>query len=318
MQTIDRTGTPAPAPGKPPSSGVGLGPIVLLGIIAIFWGANWPVMKLGLTEFPPFVFRSIASFSAAAGLFAIARANGLPLAVPRKEWRALAIASVLNIGAWNVLVLYGVSLMNSGRASILAYTMPLWAALAGAVLLGERLGPRAILALALGLGGMALLFLGGGGVDGSLAGPLFVIAAAMTWGLGTVSMKYFGFTPPVTVLTAWQHVIGCIPVVIIALVWDVWNMPSSFTWGPVLCVLYNMTVTGILCYWAFFKVVSMLPVVVSTVGTLLVPIVGVAADSLFFGTVPGLADYLALVAVVAAVFLVMTRGPSGGKAESRS
>lgn len=299
---------PPKAPAKPPTAPgkVTVGALVLLGIIALFWGANWPIMKIGLTEYPPFVFRGVASFAAAAGLFAIARASGFSLKVPRAEWRGLVIASTLNIAAWNVLVLYGVGMMNSGRASILAYTMPLWATLAGVVWLRERLSRRSVLALLFGLIGMALLFFGDAqALDGGLAGPLLVVLAAITWGIGTVALKVFAFSPPVTVLTAWQHVIGSIPVAVIALVWDMNNMPDQVTLIPTLCIIYNMTVTGILCYWAFFKVVGMLPVVISTVGTLLVPIIGVASDSLVFRTWPGLIDYLALASVGVAIFMVM-------------
>ena len=133
-------------PGTSDTSGIPAFAVFLLAMLALLWGLNWPVMKLSLAEYPPFVFRAVAGLSAAAGLFALARARGLPLRVPRAEWKGLIIVSVLNMSVWNIAVLYGVDLMESGRAAILAYTMPLWASLTGAWLVKERLSGRSMIA----------------------------------------------------------------------------------------------------------------------------------------------------------------------------
>ncbi|MEO9901824.1 DMT family transporter [Nisaea sp.] len=282
--------------------------IFLLAMLALLWGLNWPVMKLSLAEYPPFVFRAIAGISAGLGLFAMARANGQVLRVPRTEWKGLLIVSLLNMSIWNIAVLYGVDLMESGRAAILAYTMPLWATLTGTWLVKEPLRARSALALGLGLVGVSLLFFGDDrALSGDPLGPVLVVFAAMSWGVGTAAVKYFRFSMSVTVLTGWQQMLGALPIAVIALAWDYQNMPDAVTLVPTLGLVYNMTITGIFCYWAYFSVVNMLPVVVSTVGTLMVPVIGVAADALIFGTVPGIVDYTALAAVVSAVFLVMTR-----------
>ena len=122
--------------------------------------------------------------------------------MPRGERLGIALCAILNLSLWNILVLYGVDLMNSGRAAILAYTMPLWATLTGAFLLREGLSGRSLLALALGMGAMGLLFFAEGQALGnSLAGPLLVIAAAMSWGAGTALVQYYNFTMPLTVVS---------------------------------------------------------------------------------------------------------------------
>lgn len=281
--------------------------IVLLAIIAVFWGANWPIMKVGLAEIPPWVFRASASGVAGIGLFIVAKIGRQSLRIPRHMWPPLILSAVLNMSLWNILVLYGIDLMDAGRAGILAYTMPLWATLMGALVMKDRLGIRAIGGLALGLAGMALLFsVDAKALSGPPLGPLLVVAAAFCWGTGTVVVKNAGFTQPVTVVCGWQHLIGTIPVAIIALVWDIHNV-TEVTFWPAMAVVYNMTITGILCYWAYFKVVSLLPVVASTVGTLMVPVLGVFFNALIFGVQPQWVDYAALVCVVAAVFLVMTK-----------
>ena len=82
-----------------------------------------------------------ASVSGAIGLFAIAKFAGHRLGVLRGERLGIVLCAILNLALWNILVLYGIDLMNSGRAAILAYTMPLWATLTGAFLLREGFGP---------------------------------------------------------------------------------------------------------------------------------------------------------------------------------
>jgi len=285
--------------------------IALLAMIAVLWGVNWPVMKIGLTEIPPFVFRSSASVVSCAGLFLISAIAGHSLRVPKGQWRPLLLGAVLNITLFNVLVSYGILLMDAGRAGILGYTMPLWATVVGVMVLKEPLGPRAVAGLVVGLIGMALLFsVDAAALAGPPLGPLLVIGGAMAWGAGTVVIKQARLTMPITVAVAWQHLIGMVPLALVAVAWD-WRNIGDVTLWPVMALLYNMLITGIICYWAYFKVVSMLPVVASTVGTLMVPVIGVFSNELIYGVTPHPADYMALACVALAVFLVVVRGRSG-------
>ena len=49
---------------------------VPMAILALIWGCNWPVLKLGVTEIPPLTFRSLTLPFAALGLLAVARLSG--------------------------------------------------------------------------------------------------------------------------------------------------------------------------------------------------------------------------------------------------
>jgi drug/metabolite transporter (DMT)-like permease len=302
---VSQTATPAATRGTPVLA------IALLALIAVLWGINWPIMKIGLAELPPWVFRASASAVSCAGLFLISAIAGHSLRVPAGEWRTVILGGLLNITLFNILVAYGVTLMDAGRAGIIAYTMPLWATLIGTIVLKERLGNRAIVGLAIGLFGMVLLFsVDAVALTGSAVGPLLVLGAAVSWGAGTVVIKQARLTMPITVAIAWQHLLGMIPIALVAIAWD-WRNVDEVNFWPVMALGYNMLVTGIICYWAYFKVVQMLPVVASTVGTLMVPVIGVFSNELVFGVTPHLVDYTALVCVGAAVFLVVVRPRRG-------
>jgi drug/metabolite transporter (DMT)-like permease len=106
--------------------------ITLVVLLALGWGFSWPVMKVVMAEMPPLHFRVLCLAAGAAGLFAIARANRLPIRVPPGAWPRLIAITLFNVAAWNVLAVYGVTFMESGRAAIFAYTFPVWGVLRGA------------------------------------------------------------------------------------------------------------------------------------------------------------------------------------------
>src|SRR6266702_7783575 len=131
--------------------------MVLVVVLALGWGSNWPVMKVVMTEMAPLHFRVLCLIAGAAGLFAIAQANRLSIRVPKGSWPRLVAIAAFNVAAWNVLAVYGVTFMESGRAAILAYTFPVWSVLLGVWFLREPLTGRRLAGVILGLLGMLLL-----------------------------------------------------------------------------------------------------------------------------------------------------------------
>ena len=64
------------------------------------------------------------------------------LTIPRDQWRRLALIAFFNITCWNILVVFGLAHIPSGRAAILAFTMPAWAIPLSVLILGERITAR--------------------------------------------------------------------------------------------------------------------------------------------------------------------------------
>jgi drug/metabolite transporter (DMT)-like permease len=65
----------------------------------------------------------------------------VPFLVPRRHWRELALLTLVNMLVWHVVVIIALQQLSSGRSAILGYTMPVFAALIGA--LGVRRPPAA-------------------------------------------------------------------------------------------------------------------------------------------------------------------------------
>ena len=129
---------------------------VLVALITLVWGFNWPIMKTVLSEVPPFTFRTLCMAAGAIGLFAIARFNDLALRVPQGQWQRLIASALFNITGWNLLIAFGLKYVAAGRGVILAYTMPMWTVMLSMIFLHERFGTADFGALVLILSGVVL------------------------------------------------------------------------------------------------------------------------------------------------------------------
>jgi drug/metabolite transporter (DMT)-like permease len=280
----------------------------VLAALTFAWGFNWTALKVALSEVPPWTFRSLCLGLGSAVLFAALRAGGQPLAVPKGQWRRLALLAFLNITCWNMLVAFGVALIPSGRASILAYTMPIWAIPLSVWLLGERITRDRLAGLALGM--LALVLLLGENLVGLGAAPLgslMVLGAALTWALGTVLQKRFPVRMPLGAYTAWMLLLGGVPVFIGTLLLEDVRMLRHVSLAPALGVAYNVFVAFAFAHWAWIKLATSVPVSVFSVSMLIIPVIGVLSGALFLGERPSWAEIAALACVLGALASVIRR-----------
>jgi drug/metabolite transporter (DMT)-like permease len=285
---------------------------VLLAVLALFWGANWPVLKIAVREAPVFWFRLVCVWGSAVGLFAIAAAAGQSLAVPRGQRLRLAWVSMFSILGWNAFSGFGVLHLPAGRASMLGYTMPLWLALFSVFMLKERMARANAAALALGMSGVALLI----GEDAAAftrapVGALCMLGAAASWACAVAMIKRRPFALTATVQMAWMMTAGGLPLALLAWRYGGLDVPvlSLAAW---LAIAYNVFIAGVLCYWAFYKLVNMLPAAVTGMSSLSVPVIGVLTGIVFLGEVPTSRDWLALALIVTALAIVLLWQPHRG------
>ena len=280
--------------------------LILLALITLFWGVNWPAIKLSVNEVPVWAFRTICLLAGAGGLFAIAAMARLPLRIPRQDLKPLLIAALGNITGWHLFSALGVTLMQPGRASILAFTMPLWAAPIAAIWLKEKIDGLRLAGLGVGMIGLAVLVVPDwANISAAPWGPVFMLLAAIAWAFGTVALKTHRYAMPTTSLVAWQMLLGGIPIFLGALLLDRDFDPTAVSglgWGA---VAYAALIPMIFCHWAWFRVVAIYPAVVAAIGTLAIPVIGIISSALITGDVIGWDEILSLALVVFALFLVL-------------
>lgn len=305
-------GVPAPRrPGaieRPPMATARPDPagLLLLLFAVVGWGSNWPPLKLLLAELPPFAARAWAGLAAAALLALIVRARGGSLAVPRGLWGRLAVAALLNISAWMGLATLSLGWLDAGEACIVAYTMPVWAALLAWPVLGERPDGRRLVALGCGLAALALIIGGRGlapGVD-KLPGIGFGLAGSALFALGAVTTKRWPLAMPPGASAAWQVGLGMVPLVAATLLLEHpdFGGVSAFGWAA---LGYMAVFPLCLCYLAWFAALRRLTAGLATMGTLIAPVVGVLGSALVLGEAFGPQQALALGLVLAGVVLAV-------------
>lgn len=286
---------------RPDTAGLAL----LLATVA-GWGSNWPAMKLLLVEVPPLSIRVVAGAVGISMLLLIVRWRGESLALPRAVWPRLVITSLLNVTAWMGLAAFSLLWLSAGEATIVCYTMPVWASLFAWALLGERMTARRALALAVALTGLAVLVLGRGveaGI-GKLPGVGFALASAILFSLGTVVTKRWPVALPPTAGTVWQLIVGCAPLLAAAILLERPDLAAVSAQGWALLLYGGIGPLG-LCYLAWFAALRRLPASAAAMGTLLTPVVGVGSAALFLGEPLGPREIGALALTITGVMLAI-------------
>lgn len=280
----------------------------MLAALTFAWGFNWTAMKVALTEVPPWTFRSVCLAFGAAVLFLALRASGQALAIPREQWGRVALLSFLNITCWNMLTAFGVALIPAGRASVLAYTMPVWAMPLSVWLLGERITGRRVAGLALGIAALVLL-LGEGFLRAGAAplGSVMVLGAAFSWALGTVLQKRMQARIALGPYSAWMMLLGGVPIFLGALAFEDLASLREISVQPALAVAYNVFVSFAFAQWAWLRIATSVPVSVFSISMLVIPVIGVLSGMVFLGERPAWSELAALLLVLGALASVIRR-----------
>jgi drug/metabolite transporter (DMT)-like permease len=254
--------------------------LALLGTLTLVWGTNWPLFKIALDELPVLTFRAIVLVTASLVLLAIMLARGESFAVPRGKWPALVAASALNLFIWNIATSIAVLYIPSGHASVLAYTMPLWVALIGFAVFGQRLTGRLLAAILIGASAVvALMVPNFASYAHAPAGLFWGLFAGFCWAVGTFVVKRTSWHGMGLSLTFWQVVITLPPILFGALMID--GLPTHWpSTQALVATIYTGAVPMALGTAAWFALVKLLPAQVAGLSAIAIPIVAIASGVL--------------------------------------
>ncbi|HQQ71589.1 MAG TPA: EamA family transporter [Alicycliphilus sp.] len=282
--------------------------LVVLVLLTLVWGLNWPVMKIGVEHFPPLTFRMVSLWGGLPILALVLWQQRAPFALARAHWGRVALLAFTNMALWNALMILALPLLSSGRAAILGYTMPIFSAVIGALFFGDRLSRRAWVGVGAALLGVLLLLWHELGAMGSRpVGVTLMLVSAASWALGTQLLRRLPVPVPLLTLSFWMVAITCAALTVLALLFerDRWHLPDAQAWAS---ILYNSLLVLGFAQVAWFFLVRTLPPVAATLSVMMIPVLGVFSGALWLGERLHWQDWSAMALMVLAIASVLWPG----------
>ncbi|MBI2305698.1 MAG: EamA family transporter [Rhodocyclales bacterium] len=255
-------------------------PPLALVVLSLTWGYTWILAKQGLAYAPPFAFAAERCIGGALALVLALKLMGRPLKLVAPG-PTLAIA-LTQVTGFMVFQTWALVEGGPGKTAVLIFTMPIWTLLMAWPLLGERVRGRQWLAAASTLAGLVLI-IEPWDMHASLFSKFLGLLAALCWGIGTILIKRLRSARQVDLLalTAWQMVLGAVPLLALALL--VPERPTEWS-VPYLGILAFMSIISTaLCWWLWAYILDRVPAWEASLSILGTPVVAIVSSRLMFG-----------------------------------
>ena len=284
----------------------------LLVVMALIWGINFIVVKLGAQLLEPLAFNSGRVTIAAVALVLIALAIREPWPSRRDAVRLLALG-VLGNGLYQWFFIEGIARTRAGDAALVLAAAPALMAIIGRILGVERVTRRKVLGIGASLFGMALVVFGSQKADpattrdvATLAGNMLVLAACFCWALYTVLLKPYTERVPGIPLSALTMVGGAIPLVAVSMPQvssTPWTALPIGAWGA---LLYSGLLALSVAYLFWYRGVRVLGPTRSAMYSNLQPVVALVVAWIALGEQPTVIQVLGAVAIMTGLLLTRT------------
>jgi drug/metabolite transporter (DMT)-like permease len=274
----------------------------MLLLLALIWGSSFLFIKVGVRDLDPATLVLGRVGVAALTLCVVvplALGWGVTLSELRKAWRMIAIVGLLNTALPFWLLSWGETRIDSGLASIIQASLPIFnALLAFAFFHDQRVGGRRLLGVGVGFVGVALLV--GAQPEGKILGALAVVGMATCYAAGgLLAREYLAEVRPHAVA------LGTTIVATIA------SLPAGIAlaprelpgWEPIASVVFLGVVCTAVAYLLFFTIIAGAGAGYASLVTYLVPPIALAYGALFLDEGFGVAALAGLVLILAGVAL---------------
>ena len=308
-----------PGPGGEPSARRQPGPWLLQATLALVWGGHWAVAKIGLEVMPPFTYGVLRLVVAAVALALLLVATGR-LRLPSRHDLPIVLSVGLGQMAGQIAAMnLGLQYVAAGRSAVLLYTMPLWVAVLQAALLRRAPSARELVGLVLGLAGIVVLLdlpaVAAGSRD-VVTGSAVLLAGAIVWGATIIHLRQHRWEGSTLELTLWELLVALVPLAALAALLEPGRPPA---WGAqaAFAVLFSGLLASAFAFWASQAVQRALEPMVTAIGFLAVPVVGLIAGAVALGEQVSAADVAGVVVTLAGIAAISLPAP-GHRTEARA
>lgn len=274
---------------------------LLLGLVIIIWGSNWPIMKIAMDEqlMAPFTF-ALCRLGLAAVLMFIVSAMAGQLRLPSKnDWPVVLSIGLLQMGLFMGLVNYALQFVPASRSVILTYTTPIWVVPMAILIFDEKIEPRKWFGFGLGVAGIIVMF-NPFTFDWSdlavLKGNGILVLTAFLWAILMIHIRGHQWEGTPLSLAPWQFLVAMLILMPITF-WLESDRDFIVSGKTALVLLYNGPLATAFCFWAMITFTRALPAINTSVGMLGVPVVGVMCSTLILGEVLTFTNIAALLLI---------------------
>lgn len=282
---------------------------IALAIVCVFWGTTYLALRVGVKNFPPFLFSGIRQVSAGLLLFAFMAISGKLEKLSFKQvWRQV-IPGILLITFGNGIIGWAEMYIPSGLAALIVCIMPIYIVMINLASGKEqkKFNFKTIAGFALGCIGIVLIFkdnLGDLGKSEYLWGVLASFGACFFWAIGSIYMKSNTFTTSAYSNAAIQFTSGGIGCCIFSLFFDDFEKLNSITAESLWALLYLTLVGSLLAYMCYLYAIKNLPIVVVSTYAYVNPVIAILLGVAILNEKITWTTVLALVTTLYGVYLI--------------
>lgn len=288
------------------------------------WGTTYLAIRIGVQDLPPFLFSGLRLVLAGLILVGFLYLWKGKVFLPGKSfWPILASGLFLFVGG-NGLCTWAEKSVESGLASVLVATTPLWLSLFDSLWPGgERLPVFKWAGLLLGFGGVCLILLDGGNQPQLLEweqweeGNLLALASAFCWAIGSIIQRRLVPKMDAVQIAGWQMLLGGLALSVLGLATrePAQITPEHLTYSAVGAFFYLLVFGSLLGFVAFVWLLQhTTPAIAGTYGYVN-PVVAVWVGWLLGGESPGWIILPGMGLILLAVFLVRLPGAPSPRKE---
>jgi drug/metabolite transporter (DMT)-like permease len=270
----------------------------------VVWGASWPAVKVGVSTMPPVWFACLRYFVAMVCGFGVVAVRGELRRPSASDWRLVAVSGVLQMATYSALTAVALTRLPPGRASVLAFSTPLWVAPLSAWWLDERPTWRSLAGVGTGLAGVLVIvspaFLQG--QRSQLASYGLLLCAAAAWAVSIVFVRVHRFQTSALALAPWQMLVAALLLLPLATI-----LEGAWPRIPVRAMAalsYVGPIATAFAYWAAVEVGRFVRATTMSMVLLAVPGVGLLLSAITLHESLNLSLELGIVLIGAGIWVV--------------
>lgn len=290
-----------PNPSPLPDSLLSRSVFGALFAVYIVWGATSLGTDIALESYPPFMLLAMRLLLASVILIAFLKIRSMSFPSSREALIATAIGGLMFGGRAGFLTFAQQQGLGFGMISLGIATVPLWA-LIFSYFWGYRSSKPELLALVIGMAGMAILTAGSDFVAQPVALAILLFSP-MIWAFGSMSSKYVTM-PSGLMSPAFQMVGGCVVLVVMSLLRGE-QFPTEPSLPATTAFLFLAVLGTLVAFTAYMYLVRNVSPGLATSYAYVNPVVAVIFEVIVIGeTLPPTA-ILALIVIATSVILLM-------------